>query len=214
LLDILCSPGFSTRESADLASGRGVGMDVVRSAVRELGGLLTLDTAPGEGTRFLIELPLTLAIADAILARVGTQTFAVPQSTVREVLEVNPETLRALENHEIAQYRGAALPIIRLSTIFGIPPRPGRALHVFVIGHGLAAVGVAVDRILGQREIVVRPMADPLVKVEGVTGATDLGDGRVVLILDLARLVQRGSSPRTRTAGVRQANRSGVAHEG
>jgi two-component system chemotaxis sensor kinase CheA len=189
-------------------------MDVVRSAVRELGGLLTLDTAPGEGTRFLIELPVTLAIADAILARVGTQTFAVPQSAVREVLEVNPETLRALENHEIAQYRGAALPIIRLSTVFGIPPRPGRALHVFVIGHGLAAVGVAVDRILGQREIVVRPMADPLVKVEGVTGATDLGDGRVVLILDLARLVQRGSSPRTRTAGVQQANRSGVAHEG
>ncbi len=213
VLGILCTPGFSTREEADRASGRGVGMDVVRSAVRELGGVLTLDTAPGEGTRFVIELPLTLAIADAILATVGQQMFAVPQSTVREVLEVDPASLKALENHEIAQYRGAALPIVRLSRLFGLTAVPRRSLHVFVIGQGLAAVGVAVDRIIGQREIVVRPMSDPLVKVEGITGATDLGDGNVVLILDLPRLVQRTSARALGSAPIARDVRAGVTHE-
>jgi two-component system chemotaxis sensor kinase CheA len=187
LLDILCAPGFSTRDTADRAAGRGVGMGVVKGAVRELGGTLTLDTAPGQGTRFLIELPLTLAITDAIIAAVGGQMFAVPQASVREVIDVSADAVRVLENHEIIPYRGGVLPLLRLSTLFGLTPRPGRSLHVFVIGHGAAGLGVAVDRIHAQREIVVRPMADPLIRAEGITGATDLGDGRVVLILDLVR---------------------------
>jgi two-component system chemotaxis sensor kinase CheA len=190
LLDILCSPGFSTRSTADRAAGRGVGMAVVRSAVLELGGALTLDTAPGQGTRFLIELPLTLAITDAIIAEVGGQTFAVPQTSVREVVEVGGESIRALENHEIVTWRGAVLPLVRLSALFGMPARPGRMLHVFVIGGGAGATAVAVDRIRTQREIVVRPITDPLIRSEGITGATDLGDGRVVLILDLVRIAR------------------------
>ena len=187
LLEILCAPGFSTRDTADRAAGRGVGMSVVHGAVRELGGTLTLDTTPNEGTRFLIELPLTLAIADAIIATAGGQTFAVPQSSVREVIDVSPESVRVLENHEIIPYRGGVLPLVRLSSLFGLSAQAGRTLHVFVTGAGPSAVGVAVDRIQTQREIVVRPMSDPLIKAEGITGATDLGDGRVVLILDLAR---------------------------
>ena len=190
LLELLCLPGFSTRDAADRAAGRGVGMEVVHRAVRELGGTLALDSAPGEGTRFLIELPLTLAITDAIIASVGGQQFAVPQSSVREVVEVERDTVRLLENHEIVPYRDGVLPIVRLSSLFGLAPRAGRALHVFVIGTGLAAVGLAVDRIHTQREIVVRPITDPLIKVEGVTGATDLGDGKVVLILDPARVAR------------------------
>ena len=191
LLDILCAPGFSTRDAADRASGRGVGMDVVQRAVRELGGTLSLDTEPGQGTRFVIELPLTLAITDAVIASVGGQTFAVPQSSIREVTEVSPAAVRALENHEIVPYRGGVLPLLRLSSLFGLEPRPGRTVHAFIVGTGLSAVAIAVDRIQTQREVVVRPMADPLVKVDGVTGATDLGDGRVVLILDLLRVTQR-----------------------
>ena len=190
LLDLLCLPGFSTRDAADRAAGRGVGMEVVQRAVRELGGAMTLDSSPGEGTRFLIDLPLTLAITDAIIASVGGQQFALPQSSVREVVEIDTETVRRLENSEIVPYRGGVLPIVRLSSIFGLPPRPGRALYVFVVGTGLAAVGVAVDRIHTQREIVVRPITDPLIKVDGITGATDLGDGKVVLILDGARVAR------------------------
>lgn len=192
LLRIICSPGFSTRDESDRASGRGVGMAVVQTTIDELNGTLSLDTTPGQGTRFTIELPLTLSITDALLAVVGDRRFAVPQASVREVVEITPGVLRRVGRHEVAPFRGGMLPIVRLSDIFGIAARPGRALHVFVIGSGSDAVGLAVDRITGQREIVVRSMTDALVDVPGVLGATDLGDGRVVLILDAAAIARSG----------------------
>jgi two-component system chemotaxis sensor kinase CheA len=188
LLDVLCAPGFSTREAADLASGRGVGMAVVKNTVQELGGRLTLDTVAGHGTRFAIELPLTLAITDAIIGLVGDRPFAVPQSAVREVIEVDAEAVRSVENNEIVAHRGGVLPLVRLAAAFGIASRPRRRLHVLVAGAGREAVGVVFDRVVGQREIVVRAVTDPLIRVAGVSGATDLGDGRVVLILDLPAL--------------------------
>jgi two-component system chemotaxis sensor kinase CheA len=188
LLTILCTPGFSTRDTADRAAGRGVGMAVVQTAVHELGGRLSLDTLPGQGTRFTLEVPVTLSITDAILGRVGGQTFALPQLAVREVIEVAHSDLYRVENHELVPYREGALPVVRLSELFGIAAVPGRALHVYVIGHGHAAVGLAVDRILGQREVVVRPLGDALIRTDGVAGATDLGDGRAVLILDPVRI--------------------------
>jgi two-component system chemotaxis sensor kinase CheA len=191
LLDVLCAPGFSTRDESDRASGRGVGMAVVKTTVEELNGTMSLETVRGEGTRFVIELPLTLSITDALIAEVGDRVFAVPQAAIREVVEIAPAAIRRLEGHEIVPFRGGTLPLLRLSRIFGVADRPRRALHVFVLGTGADAVGIVVDRITGQREIVVRGLADPLVKVGGLAGATDLGDGRVVLILDLAALVRR-----------------------
>ncbi len=188
LLKLICAPGFSTRDEADRASGRGVGMDVVSSTIEELGGTLTLSTEKGRGTRFTIELPLTLAIADALIARVGEQRFAFPQTVVREIIEVEASEVKVLENNEIVSYRGGVLPLLRLARLFGLGETTPRAFHVFVIGSGASAVGLAVDRAIGQREIVVRGLNDPLVKVAGVAGATDLGDGRVVLILDVAAL--------------------------
>jgi two-component system chemotaxis sensor kinase CheA len=181
-------------------------MAVVQRTVNELGGVLTLDTAPGQGTRFLIELPLTLAITDAIITTVGGQTFAVPQSSVREVIDVAEDAVRVVEKHEIIPYRGGVLPLLRLSALFGLTPRPGRTIHAFVVGAGGSAIGIAVDRIQTQREIVVRPLTDPLIRSEGITGATDLGDGRVVLIVDLsrtARLASESASARTVTRAER-----------
>ena len=198
LLEILCAPGFSTRDKTDRASGRGVGMAVVKTTVEELNGSMSIQTAPGEGTRFVIELPLTLSITDALIAHVGDRTFAVPQANVREVMEIDPATVRQIEQHEIAPFRGGTLPILRLSRLFGIDGAARRALHVFVVGAGQDAVGIAVDRISGQREIVVRGIADSLISVDGVAGATDLGDGRVVLILDLPDLARQA-----RTRGLR-----------
>ena len=163
----------------------------MKTTVEELNGSITLQTTPGEGTRFVIELPLTLSITDALIAEVGDRVFAVPQAGVREVIEIEPTAVRQIEGHEIAPFRGGSLPILRLGRLFGVVERPRRSLHVFVVGSGVEAIGVAVDRIAGQREIVVRGMADTLIKVDGVTGATDLGDGRVVLILDLAALGRR-----------------------
>ena len=192
LLDLVCAPGLSTREAADRGSGRGVGMAAVRAAVQEVGGILTLETDPGRGTRFTLQLPLTLAITDAIIATVGDRTFAVPQAGVSEVIEVDPATVRQLENNEIVPYRQGTLPLLRLSRIFGVPSASRARLHVFVTGRGAAAVGLAVDRILGQKEIVVRTFGDRFIKVHGVAGATELGDGRVVLILDVGALAHAG----------------------
>jgi two-component system chemotaxis sensor kinase CheA len=186
LLDIICASGFSTTREADRASGRGVGMAVVRSTVEGLGGTLGLDTTPGRGTTFRLTLPLTLAITDAIIAHVGDQVFAVPQSAVREVIESEPTALRAIEGNELLPYRGHTLPVVHLSRLFGIQSRERPRFHAIVVGAGLAAVGLVVDRIAGQREIVVKTITDPLVRVDGVSGATELGDGRLVLILDVA----------------------------
>ncbi|MBV8855398.1 MAG: chemotaxis protein CheA [Acidobacteria bacterium] len=188
LLQLICTPGFSTRDEADRASGRGVGMDVVASTVAELGGTLTLSTEKGRGTRFTVELPLTLAVADALIASVGGQRFAFPQSAVREIIEVEPASVKVLEKNEIVSYRGGVLPLLRLSRLFDLGEQTEKPFHVFVIGSGAHAVGLVVERVIGQREIVVRGLNDPLVKVAGVAGATDLGDGRLVLILDVAAL--------------------------
>jgi len=165
-------------------------MAVVKSTTQQLSGVLKLDTEPGRGTRFTIELPLTLSITEAMIAVVGDRTFAIPQGSVREVIEIDQASLRSIEAHEIVPYRGGVLPVLRLSKLFGIAEQAKRSLHAFVIGTGLEAVGIAVDRITGQREIVVRAFADTMIKVEGIVGATDLGDGRVVLILNLPALAR------------------------
>jgi two-component system chemotaxis sensor kinase CheA len=209
LLDLICAPGFSTRDEADRGSGRGVGMALVKATVQQLNGTILLDSEPGRGTRFSIELPLTLSISEAMIATVGARTFAVPQAAVRRVIEIDTADLRQIEGHEIAPYEGGTLPIVRLGRLFGIEARRHRFLHAFVVGTGLDAVGVAVDRITGQREIVVRPTADPMIDVEGIAGATDLGDGRVVLILNMAALVRAARSGGLEHAGGVRQTRSG-----
>jgi two-component system chemotaxis sensor kinase CheA len=203
ILDLISSPGFSTRDASDRVSGRGFGMAVVRTGVQELGGALSLASVPGQGTRFTFELPLTLAITDALIARVGTETFAVPQASVREVIELDARGVHVVENGELMQYRGAPLPVVRLADVLAIPVKPAVRLHAFVVGAGGASVALVVDRIVGQREIVVRSTADPLIRVEGIAGATDLGDGRAVLILDVSALARqprrtRGGADRIR----------------
>jgi two-component system chemotaxis sensor kinase CheA len=202
LLDVICSPGFSTRDSADRASGRGVGMSVVRDAIQELGGTLSLDTTLEQGTTFRIVLPLTLAITDALIVHVGDRVFAIPQSAVREVTDVDPSTIRVLENNELITHRGMALPIVRLGRLFAIDEAPRPRRHVIIIGTESAAVGLMVDRISGQREVVVKTLADPLIRVAGISGATELGDGRLVLILEPTALTRklRGWAP-ARAAG-------------
>jgi two-component system chemotaxis sensor kinase CheA len=191
LLEILSAPGFSTKDEADKTSGRGVGMDVVRRTVDELGGSIALETETDKGTKFRIQLPLTLAIADALIVAVNRERFAVPQSNVREVIEIESSAVRRFENNEVIEYRGAALPIVRLARLFALEEKYRDAFHAFVVGEGKQAVAVAVDRIIGQSEIVIRAIKDPLAQVSGISGATELGDGRVVLILDVAAITRR-----------------------
>ena len=201
LLDLISAPGFSTRDASDRVSGRGFGMNVVRETLQELGGTMRLETDPGHGTRFIIELPLTLAIAAAMIARIGDHIFAVPQAAVREVAEIEAAAIRALPGGEMVEFRGGPLPVIRLSNVLGLPTATAERFHAFIVGSGATAVGLLADRIVGHREIVVRSTSDPLIRVEAVTGATDLGDGRAVLILDPAAIA-RQSRDRTGRRGL------------
>jgi len=190
VLDLLCLPGFSTRAEADRSSGRGVGMAVVRSAIRELGGELAMASEVGRGTGFRIELPLTLMIVDALLVEIGGQQMAVPQPVLREIIQVDASEVATLENNAIISYRSRVLPLISLRSLFGFPRAETASLYVLVVGNDPQLAGLVVDRICGLREIVVKPTTDPLLAVPGVSGATELGDGRVSLILDASALVR------------------------
>ena len=184
ILAILCSPGFSTQETADRASGRGMGMAVVQETIHELGGTLALDFQPDRGATFTIRLPLTLAIIDALIVEVGGQRFAVPQAAVREVIEIAPDQIVTTQAGELVPHRRSALALVRLAHVFGLGPSALPRCYALVLGSGRAAVGLVVDRVAGRREIVVRPATDPLIQSPGISGATELGDGHAVLIID------------------------------
>ncbi|MFP5212364.1 MAG: chemotaxis protein CheA [Acidobacteriota bacterium] len=200
LLRVISESGFSTLAEADLTSGRGIGMAVVKNAVRDLGGDVTLDTRVGRGTRFTISLPLTLSIAEALIVSVGGQTYAIPLSSVLEILEVEPSLVTVLENNEIIPYRDGALPLIRFGRLFHLEESPARLLYAVVLGDGFSPVGLVVDRLLGQREIVIRSLDDPLLDQPYISGATELGNGRVVLILDARALILSARKKRAEKA--------------
>ena len=184
LLKILCSPGFSTRDDVDRAAGRGVGMAVVYNTVRELGGSITLETEVGKGTKFTLRLPLTLAVSESFIVSCGEQTCAIPQTFVSEVLQVDEQSIRTVNRVEVIPYRSGVLPIVRLSKMFRLPSKAKERNNLLVLSSERGSAGLIVDRIHGQREVVVRAIRDKLVQVPGVIGATELGDGRPVLILD------------------------------
>ena len=166
-------------------------MDVVWRATDDLGGTIRMETEALRGTSFRIQLPLTLAIANALIVSVDGERFAVPQSNVREVISVETESVTRFENNEIIEYHGEPLPLIRLARVFNLTERTNDdAFHAFVIENGKHPIGIAVDKVLGQREIVIRSINDPLGRVAGISGATELGDGRAVLILDVADIAR------------------------
>ena len=190
LLNLLCHPGFSTRDEADRAAGRGVGMAVVNNVVRELGGTLAMQTEIGKGTRFTLRLPLTLAIAEAFIVSSGEQTFAVPQSFVQEILQITADQVHRVNRTELLPYRDSVLPLFRLSSMLRAEAATRLRSLVLVLSSERGSIGLVVDQVHGQREIVVRSIRDPLVKVPGIAGATELGDGKAILILDAAALTE------------------------
>ncbi len=185
-LDLMCRSGFTTKKGVDLGSGRGVGMDVVRRMVDAVGGSMSMQTTLGEGTCFDLRLPLTMTIIDALIIRLGDERYAVPRGDVHEVIEINLQDVVRTQQGELLPFRDAALPLLRLHNLFGhnadkISPR----LHGLVSGDNGSSFAIVIDRVIGIREIVVHTISDELIAQPGITGATDLGDGEAVLILDL-----------------------------
>jgi two-component system chemotaxis sensor kinase CheA len=217
LLDLLCRPGLSTREEASTTSGRGMGMDIIRRvAVDQLGGELLLQTKWGEGTTFTLVVPLTISIVDAFTFECSGQHFVVPVAIVEEIVEVPESTSRVSsaggDAMQLFQRRGESVPLVPLDRVFRLgSPAESAARKAIVVRRAGEPIAFAVDRMLGQQEVVVRPLEDPLVQVPGVTGATDLGDGLPTLVIDLVALggAVRGRAIDTKgeSAGVLHARR-------
>ncbi|MEO6005658.1 MAG: chemotaxis protein CheA [Opitutus sp.] len=197
VMKILCSPGFSTRDAVDLAAGRGVGMAVVANTVRELGGTLKLDTQVGSGAVFTLRLPLTLSIADAIIVSIGSELCAIPQVAVNEIIQIDAREIRLIQQSPVIPYRGGLLPIVKLRAMFKLPEASPERVTLLVCSTERGATGLVVDGVRGQREIVIRPLSDPLLHVPGISGATELGDGRPLLIIDPIAITQGVVRPPT-----------------
>jgi Chemotaxis protein histidine kinase and related kinases len=190
--NLIFLPGFSTAEQVTDISGRGVGMDVVKKSLNNLGGLVDIDTRNGQGTTFIIRLPLTLAIIQALLVEVGNEIYAVPLSSVLETLLVNREDIKSVGSLPMVQLRGNTLPLISLHERFELPASeiPAEEVFVVVVGLGNNSLGLVVDGLRGQQEIVIKSLGDILNNLPGIAGATILGDGKVTLILDIGSLIQ------------------------
>ena len=194
-INLIFLPGFSTAQKVTDISGRGVGMDVVKSNVRKLNGSVSVTSAVGQGSIFTIKLPLTLAIIDALLMRAGGQVFALPGTAVEETLLVPRETLAHLTRRKAINLRGEVLGIARLRELLHFKDAPGGLadtadeLPVVVVSTGGRRMGIIVDAFLRRQEMVIKPLAPYLASLPGISGASILGDGGVVLILDPAELL-------------------------
>lgn len=189
---LICAPGFSTAENVSAISGRGVGMDVVRSNVEALGGRLEIKSVPGQGTSFSMALPLTLAILDGMIVRLGKQRYVLPLTNVVETIQPSPGQVKATSpTSEVIEVRGNYLPVRRVAHLFGFPDerRPEESLVIIVESETAGHVGLMVDTIDNRREVVIKSLEDNLHPIRGLGGATVLGDGSIALILDIDALV-------------------------
>jgi len=190
-LNLIFMSGFSTAADVSDLSGRGVGLDVVRNNIENVNGTVDVDSTPGRGTTFTIRLPLTLAIIDALMVEVAGEQFALPLSHVVETLSIRPSEIKKVKHSEVVLVRGAILPLVRLSEVFGLPGGgEGERVFVVVLSAGERRFGAVVDALLGELEIVIKSLGNFLGKVPCISGATILGDGQVALIVDVRSLVK------------------------
>ena len=191
VLNLIFLPGFSTAEQVTDVSGRGVGMDVVRTNIRKINGSVDLESEPGKGSQIIIKLPLTIAIIQALMVEVEQSIFAIPLSTVIEAVRISRSDIKSINGREVLHLRDRVLPLIRLAQEFDIPTNSERErFYVVVAALGDRRVGVVVDELRSQEEVVIKSIWDYLETVKGVSGATITGEGKVVLILDTSELVQ------------------------
>lgn len=196
--NLIFTPGFSTVEEDHVSdiSGRGVGMDIVRTQIENINGMVDYYTVPGQGTRFSIKLPLTLAITRALMVEYGSRTYAFPLTYVVETLYVNRSEIKTIRHSEVIIIRGQVCPLKRLGDIFnyGTSNSENDKVYVVIVGSGDRKLGVIVDELIGEQEIVIKSLGSYLGQVEGLAGAAILGDGKVSLIVDVRSLVRNAGS--------------------
>lgn len=191
LLDLLFNPGFSTKSQVTEVSGRGVGLDVVKRAVEELGGSVMVTSSKGAGTTFSLWLPFTLAIIEAMLVGIADQTYAVAMGTIVESHKFEKDEIKTIRGREVVQLRGEVLPLIRMREFFGMarPPETPEGINTLVVQSRDRRVALEVDELIGHQQIVVKGLDRRLRKVRGISGGTILGSGRIALILDVDSII-------------------------
>jgi two-component system chemotaxis sensor kinase CheA len=216
--NLIFAPGFSTRKDVTETSGRGVGLDVVKTNVSRMSGLIDVESNTGRGTRFTITLPITLAIIQAVIIRCARRVYALPLASVLEIMSVQPQDLCRVEGKEMLQLRGQTLPVLRLDKVFHPdergPDAPADGLadnlgYAAVVGLAQHRAALLVDDVLGQQDIVIKSLGAYLARVRGIAGATHLGDHETILVLDVAALVQEllsSDEPRRASAAAAPAH--------
>lgn len=183
-------PGFSTADKVTDISGRGVGMDVVRTKIGSMGGSIKLESTLGNGTAIKLKLPLTVAIIHSLMVKVGKDIYAIPITNVVRDLSINKREIKTIKGEEVILIRGEVLPLVRLHELFGINTNGSEELLVVVVERAGSNVGLVVDQVIGQQEVIIKNLDNNILKgIKGFAGATILGDGNVALIIDVVTLL-------------------------
>ncbi len=191
VIELLFRPSFSTAQQISDFSGRGVGLDVVKTKIESLGGDVDVKTEVGKGTKFIIRLPLTLAIIQALMVKLGEEKYAVPLNTIQNIEDVKLSDIKYIQNREVINLRGHVIPIVYLDGVLGVErsQEDKDTITVVIINKGERQAGFVVDSLIGQQEIVIKTLGKYLTNIKMIAGATILGDGEVALILDVSSLV-------------------------
>jgi two-component system chemotaxis sensor kinase CheA len=208
IFNLIFAPGFSTAEVVSDVSGRGVGMDVVKRNINELGGHVQIHSSPGKGSTVRIRLPLTLAILDGQLARVGSEVYVVPIVSIVETIQVRQELVSSIASRgQVFRLRDDYLPIIRLYELFGVEPQHTDLLDglLMIVEADGNRVGLFVDELMSQQQVVIKSLESNFRPVVGLQGATMLGDGRVALIIDIPGIISRFQSQEGRRKPAQRA---------
>lgn len=194
-VQFIFASGLSTAQKVSDVSGRGVGMDIVRSNIQRLGGIIDVDTALGEGTKFSLRLPLTLAIIRGLLVRIGAVVYVVPLGSVIETLLVTKKEIQTVHKHEVIVIRGVTTPLVRMRDIFSTWADSAQddpaSFYVVIVGLAEKRIGLVVDSLIGEQEVVIKSLSRFCGDVKGVSGATILGDGNVALIADVNGIIEQ-----------------------
>jgi two-component system chemotaxis sensor kinase CheA len=191
--NLIFEPGFSTASAITNLSGRGVGLDVVKRQIEKLNGTVTVSSQRGKGTKFTIKLPLTLAIIQGLLVRVGRETYSIPITSVIESHRIKPSEIKMIDNYEVFNVRSDVVSLLRLNRLFRIQTNE-RSDYCFVVivGTSEKRVGLMVDSLIGEEDVVIKPLHDQFTNSPGIAGASILGDGSVCLIIDVSQLLELG----------------------
>jgi len=205
--NLIFEPGFSTAKQITNISGRGVGLDVVRRSIDKLNGTVTVSSEKGKGSRFIIKLPLTLAIIQGLLVRVGPEIYSIPITSVIESLRIKPEEIRKIDNNEVFNIRNDVLSLLRLNRLFGIRSEEQQEYYfIVIVGTAEKKMGFMVDSLIGEEDVVIKPLRDQYTNSPGIAGASILGDGSVSLIIDVSQLLELGLKKELEQRRIREAS--------